>query len=266
MNKVVLYCKSYQGDVHRVRILFDSILKYNASNIPVYISCPKRDSEIFKKVLGTSGYTLLTDESIYNHDQKEDWTAQQVVKSSFWKLGLCENYLVLDSDSYFIRPFYISDFVAPNGEPYTVMHEQKDLFNWTCNKISNLGFDPIESFKECRQKIMDIFERTGRYYDFGPSPVIWNSKVWKSLEDEYLLPNNITFSDAIRMVPSEFTWYGEWLMTHATNVQPIEPIFKVFHYGHQYHEAKHQGYAEEHFAKVYSGIVMQSNAGIPMKY
>ncbi len=266
MNKIVLYCKSYRGDVHRVKILFDSIIKYNLDKIPFYISCPKKDKDVFIHNLGSSGYTIVEDESIFDHDQNEDWTAQQVVKSSFWKLNLCENYLVLDSDSYFIRPFYTSDFIAPNGKPYTVMHEQKELFNWTMNKVSKLGFDPIDSFKECRKKIMDVFGRTGKYYDFGPSPVIWNSENWKFLEEHYLKSNHLTFSDVIKIVPSEFTWYGEWLLAHDSCIQPIEPLFKVFHYNQQYHEAKHHGYTEEHYSKIYLGIVMQSNANLPMRY
>ncbi len=33
------------------------------------------------------------------------WESQQIVKSSFWKLNVCENYLMIDSDSYFIKDF-----------------------------------------------------------------------------------------------------------------------------------------------------------------
>jgi hypothetical protein len=146
------------------------------------------------------------------------------------------------------------------------MHEQKELFNWTCNKTSQLGFDPIDSFKDCRKKIMDIFGREGRYYDFGPSPVIWNCDVWKSFSENYLYPNKLKMSDVIRLIPSEFTWYGEWMLTLEKPLLPTEPLFKVFHYGPQYHELKHQGYTEEHLSKVYLGVVMQSNAGIPLKY
>ena len=266
MNKIVLYCKSYKGDVHRVKILLESINRFNTDSIPFYVSCPKSDRDVFIHVLGSTGYTLIDDENIYSHNQKEDWTAQQVIKSSFWKLGVCENYLMLDSDSYFIRPFYISDFIISDGNPYVVMHEQKELFNWTCNKTSQLGFDPIESFRECRKKIMDVFGREGRFYDFGPSPVIWNSEVWEGFDKDYLQPNKITFNEIIRRVPSEFTWYGEYFLTTGKKINPIEPIFKVFHYGPQYQESKHQGYTEEHISKIYMGIVMQSNAGIPLKY
>lgn len=266
MNKVVIYCKSFRRDVHRVKEMLKSIIKYNVDNIPFYISCPETDIQLFKDTLGTSGYTLVSDESIYEKQPQEDWTAQQILKCTFWKLGVCENYVVIDSDSYFIRPFYVSDFIAPNGNPYVVMHEQKELFSWTANKTRHLGFDPIDAFKDCRKKIMDIFGREGRYYDFGPSPVIWNSGVWKDFSINYLDANNLKMSDVIRMIPSEFTWYGEWLMTYDKTFLPVEPLFKVFHYAGQYVEAKQQGYTEEDFAKIYMGVVMQSNANIPVKY
>lgn len=269
-HPISLYCKSYRTDVHRVKILLESVVKHNMDSIPFYISVPKEDIEIFKSSLGTLNYNLLSDEEIYTHtNTQRSWVTQQIIKSSFWKLGMTPNYVCLDSDSYFIRPFYIKDFIVEGtvDTPYTVMHEQKELFNWTCNKTSQLGFDPIESFKDCRQKIMDIFERKGRYYDFGPTPVIWSNAVWQSLQENYLSPNNLTFEHLIVNVSSEFTWYGEWLLeSKVIPIMPIEPIFKVFHYQQQYHEAKHNHYKEEDFSKVYLGICMQSNSGSPLKY
>jgi hypothetical protein len=269
MKNIVLYCKSYRGDLHRAKVLLESVIKYNADSIPFYISVPKADTSIFKNELGTSGYVLIEDESIIVHNQGENWNTQQIVKSSFWKLGISENYVCIDSDCYAIRPFYIKDFIVEGTEdtPYTVMHEQKDLFIWTCNKSSQLGFDPYESFKECRQKVMDIFDRKGRYYDFGPGPIIWSSKVWKSLEDNYLVPNNLTFTDLIKTVPSEFTWSGEWLLTDKTiPLHPCEPLGKFFHYKQQYEEYKRLGYKEEDFAQQYIFLTLQSNWGAPLKY
>ncbi len=266
MNKIVLYCKSYWKDIPRVKILLESIAKYNKESIPFYISCPRKDRNQFIKELGISGYTLIDDETIYDHGSGENWNNQQVVKSSFWKLGVCDNYLMIDSDSYFIRDFFVSDFIHPDGNPYTVMHEQKELFSWTINKELLLGFDPIQSFKECRYKIMEVFQRSGRVYDFGPSPVIWNCGVWKWLEDNYLIPQKMNFSDAIESVPSEFSWYGESFLEMGKPLYPIEPLFKVFHYESQYKDSKNQGYSEKNFSSIYSGIVMQSNANIPLKY
>ncbi len=108
MNDIVLYCKSYHKDIERVKILLNSIEQYNIDNIPFYISVPSQDISLFKNTLGTENYTLIEDELIANNS---GWAGQQVVKAQFWKLGLTKNYLCLDSDSIFIKPFFKSDFL-----------------------------------------------------------------------------------------------------------------------------------------------------------
>jgi hypothetical protein len=266
MDDIVLYCKSFSRDLARVKVLAESISRYNIDDIPFYVSVPEREVTMFMNEL--PGATVVSDESIVGQAE-QSWLGQQVVKASFWKLGTCKNYLCLDSDAYFIRPFTKADFIVPGTEIcYTVMHEQKDLFGWTINKKAQLGFDPIESFKNDRKRIMEIFGRDGRVYDFGPAPVLWNCDVWKSFNEEYLAANGMTFVDCIKFVPSEFTWYGEYLLaSKKIEIWPTEPLFKVFHYAGQIHDAKRFGYTEEHFAKIYLGIIMQGNdASIPLKY
>ena len=271
--KIVLYCKSFGGDIQRCKTLFDSIQRHNKDNIPFYISVPKDDVQLFKNTLGTTGYTLLTDDEIMNNNLAQSWKNQQIVKMMFWKTGLTENYVVLDSDSYFIKDFHYSDFLVgfnsplDDAIPYTVMHEQNDLFQWTARYKDVLGFDPQISFAECRTPIQELFDRKGRLYDFGPVPVIWSTKVWQSLEEEYIKPNDLTFEGLINTISSEFSWYGEWLLVkRPIELWPIEPIFKVFHFRPQYEQLKAMGYTEEHWAKNYFGVVMQSSSGLPIKY
>ena len=267
MYNIVLYCKSYSKDVQRVKILLDSVKQHNKEKIPFYVSVPSEDIELFKSVLGTDAYVLISDEDIMHKSLFQSWKNQQIVKMMFWKLGLCKNYVVLDSDCYFIKDFFESDFIHHDDVPYTVMHEQKDLFTWTSRYTKELGFDPIKSFGECRYPIMELFERKGRLYDFGPIPVIWSSKVWESLEENYNKPNNLTFESLIDTISSEFSWYGESLLTwKAIELWPIEPMFKVFHYLRQYHEFKQMGYTQEQWSKTYIGLVMQSSSGLPLKY
>jgi hypothetical protein len=280
MNELILYCKSYNKDVNRVKILLNSIDEYNEHRIPFYISVPTEDVQLFKDVLGnpigkreTLGnyqrYTLITDEEVCGEKYDQSWVTQQTIKSSFWKLDLCHNYVMVDSDSYFIQPFFLKDFIIDeeNHVPYTIIHEQKDLFSWTAKNVDILGFDPQRSFAECRQPIQELFERKGRLYDFGPGPIIWSTAVWKSLEDKYLIPNNIKFSDLINSVHSEFTWYGEWLLTDKTiPIWPVEPLFKFFHYMQEYQDFKNRGYTIQNWAKNYMGVVMQSSSGLPLTY
>ena len=262
MEKIVLYCKSFNRDFERVKILLASIKKYNTDKIPFYVSVPKNDYILFSQL---EGVNIVLDEDIFL--LSNNWVSQQIIKSNFWKLGITENYVCLDSDSYFIKPFGVKDFMFDDNTPYTVMHEQKELFSWSVTKIKELGFDPKEGFINDRQKIMNLFGRNSRHYDFGPSPIIWSSKVWKSLEEEYMIPNDLSFPDLIKYSPSEFSWYGEALLAFkAIDIYPIEPLFKVFHYPQQYIEYKQQNITEEMITQNYMGIIMQSNFNAPLKY
>jgi hypothetical protein len=266
MVKIVLYTKSYSGDINRLKVSIDSIKKHNRDNLPYYVSVPSSEMTLFKNQIDTNYVNLISDEDIY-FVTEQNWKTQQIVKSNFWRLGFCENYVMLDSDSYFIKDFTLQDFMYNEYTPYTVMHEQKDLFNWSSKYLSLLGFDPKNGFLEDRKKIMEVMERSGKYFDFGPGPIIWSSKVWKQLEEEYLKPNNLNFNSLIEYCKSEFSWYGEFLLSRRPiDIIPIEPIFKFFHYKEQYNHYKKLDYTEEMISKDYLGIVMQSNWGAPLKY
>jgi len=256
MNKIVLYCKSYRNDVYRVKSLLDSIVLYNQDSIPFFISVPESDIDLFKKILGNSTYELVTDESIDPVNQ--GWLGQQIVKSQFWKLGLCENYVCIDSDSIFIKPFYIKDFMYNDTVPYTICHEHRELFEFMDRHP--MQFDPYDGYVNDRLTIMEFFQRTGAIYDFGPSPVIWSTAVWKSLHEKYLEINNLRFLDLLNTIPSEFTWYGEWLLHDNTiPIYPRGPLFKVYHYPTQYEYDKHYKIDNNKLSRYYLGVILQSN-------
>lgn len=262
MKNLVLYCKSFHRDVDRVVNLAKSINTHNKDNIPFYVSVPRADINLFK----SKGIkNLIEDESIYD-GKTDSWLEQQIIKSNFWKLGECENYVCIDSDGYFIKDFYTTDFM--HGEsPYTVMHEQKELFSWSTYNVGRLGFDPKNGFIADRQKIMEVFSRTGKYYDFGPIPTIWSSKVWQSLEDNYINPNNLSWEQLLQYSPSEFSWYGEALLAFsAIKTYPAEPLFKVFHYKQQVEDYRRDGLTEEMISQNYLGIIMQSNFDADLRY
>jgi hypothetical protein len=262
MEDLVFYCKSYKNDVQRVKTLLESINKHNKDNIPFYVSTPLEDKKIFTSILGTQNWIWIDDNDINPNNQ--GWLGQQIVKSSFWKLGICKNYLCLDSDTYFIKSFSKNDFLVEKDIPYTVIHEQKELLEWAS---INLSFDISEGFQKNRIKIMKLLGRKGKIYDFGPSPFIWSKKVWEDLESQYIEPNNLDFSTLLEYSHSELTWYGEALLAFKSiPLHPIQPIMKVYHYKEQYIEDKNKGVTEETLSQNYLGIIMQSNWGAPLKY
>lgn len=266
MKDIVLYCKSYNRDVHRAKRLVESVLRFNSDNLPFYLSCPSTDLPLFKDIIGSEGVIFLSDEEIVAKNpsiNQSDLNAlagglsQQIVKSEFWRLGIAENYLCIDSDAYFIRDFNKSDFLTPNGQPYTVMNESLELRLF--GAIHQHAKIARNRDTECKA-IMEIFGRTGRQYDFGPLPVVWNQHVWADLAHKFLEPKNMNFLEAIKLFPSEMRWYGEALLKFkSVELWPVETLFRCYHYEQQYLDAKKFGETDDSLSQTYLGVCSQSN-------
>ncbi len=263
-----LFCKSYLGDIDRAWDLWKSIEAFNKDKTPFYLSVPQKELEHFKSFFGMDANKIIwvADEDIIkccpisSIDKYAEWDgrlSQQVIKSEFWRLFKGEvSYLCLDSESQFIRNFYELDFLL-NGDPYTVFHQNKELLQLAENKKIH---KVTSHFLDESRQLKTIFKRLGPNYDFGPTPVIWSSKVWKSLDENYLKPNNLTLWDAIEMAPSELRWYGEALLAYkAIPIYPIEPIFRVYHYDWQYFTNKKIGENNKALSTNYLGFLRQSN-------
>lgn len=265
MKDLVLYCKSYRRDFLRLKRLLSSISRHNIDKIPFYISTTKSDRELLQEVLGTEGYYWVADEDIVsanpnaNPDQYQAMPgglSQQIVKAEFWRLGFSENYLCLDSDSKFIRDFRQSDFVSNGNVPYTVLHQNKELFQLADNR----GLLKVESdLRMESERVKDLFGRSGPNFYGAPSPFNWSAKVWRSLDQEYLQPQGKTIWDLISPEFPESLIYCEALLKyHAIPVIAIEPLFRVYHYDWQYFLMKRLGETEEKIARHFLGVIYQS--------
>lgn len=266
MRSIILYCKSYRNDVLRVRKLAESIQEFNQERIPFFLSVPSADLPLFRDQLAGCPIDFASDEEIIRANPRLDLDkilalpggiSQQIVKSEFWRLGLCDTYLCIDSDCQFIRSFGKSDFFSPEGDPYTVMHEAKELLQFAVN--NNLE-KIYELFHREHAQLMTIFDRKGRPFDFGPPPMIWSSRVWKLLDEQFLKPRGMNFCDAILMFPAEIQWYGEAMLKFRPfPLMPVEPLFKFYHYEHQYVLGRRTGDSIERLAKNFLGVCHQSN-------
>ena len=265
-KKIVLFCKSYGKDMLRARRMAKSVHRFNMDNIPLYISVPAPDLNHFKQCLENIPCYFITDEEILNKSRQvygqlprlfPAHLLQQLIKLEFWRMGFCENYLWLDSDSYFIREFHIADFFHDETTPYTVQHDLKDLRGFAArwNK-PNI----IRDFEKTAKALQNISDRYGPCFNFGPSPVIWSTHVLKSLHEEYLPKEKKNIYELLEEYPCELQLYGEYL--HRSNkipILPIGPLFKVFHYAEQFYESQMIGESEYSLSKEYLGIVIQSN-------
>ena len=265
MKDLVLYCKSYRRDFLRLKRLLASIDRYNIDGIPFYISTPASDKDLLEEVLGLDGYFWVADEEIIlanplaelnRFREMPGGLSQQIIKAEFWRLGLTDNYLCIDSDSKFIRDFRYSDLMTDDKVPYTVLHQNKELFQMACNR----GYKKVERDLSLEaDRVKALFNRSGPNFYCAPSPFNWSAKVWQSLDDMYLQPQGIAIWDLITPAHPESLIYGEAAIKyHAIPLIAIEPLFRVYHYDWQYYLMRRLGETEEKLKKQYLGVIFQS--------
>jgi hypothetical protein len=264
-KSMALYCKSYRIDLKRIVRLAKSIARFNTENIPFYVSVPTSDVSLFSKNLSDFDVKIIADESIIQCNPKLDPEqvnslpgniSQQIVKSEFWRLGISKSYLCLDSDAFFIRPFYQKDFLWNNEIPYTVMDESREFLE---ESLLSGNHQIVADYLREAEKIQRLFGRTGKAYAFGPFPVVWHRLVWESLETEHLQPRGMTLVDAILQAPLESRWYGEALLRYqAIPLMPCQPLFKVYHYAWQLDRDRRVRVGFDRLAQLYSGVIYQS--------
>lgn len=265
MKPFVLYCKSYRTDMKRVVRLARSVAQHNLDRIPFYVSVPKADIGLFSEYLRDFDIKLLTDESILNLNPKLDQAklenilgslSQQVVKSEFWRTGVSVSYLCLDSDCVFLRPFRQQEFVTPEGTPYTVIDEGRDLLYPT---LSLGKTKVIKNFYRESEEVQNEFGRSGKHYNYGPNCPVWDRRVWLSLDENYSKPRNLSFLDLILRSGNEQRWYGEALLKYrAIELLPSQPFFKMYHYAWQQKFDNRASIYEEQLKQLFCGVVYQS--------
>ena len=273
MNDLVLYCKSYRQDFLRLKRLLTSIEKFNADQLPFYISTPEADKALLIELLGSEGYHWVSDESIVSANPKatlEQYQAmpggvsQAIVKSEFWRLGFAQNYLCLDSDCVFIRTFGRRDFLNHHGVPYTVLHQNKEYFQLALNRGES---KVVQHLQDEARRVQALFERDGPEFYCAPAPFIWSAKVWESLDKEYLIPKEMSLWDLIGPNHPETLIYGEALLKYqAIPLIAIEPLFRVYHYDWQYFLMKRLGETEAKLASNFMGVLYQSNWESSMRF
>lgn len=267
MKDLVLYCKSYCRDFLRVKRLLATIEKYNTDHIPFYISTPQEQYEDLISVLGsTQGFLWVSDESIVASNPRAPLgiektrsgsLSQQAIKSEFWRLEIAENYVCLDSDCIFIKEFAKADFLAPDGNPYTVIYQNKEFFQLALNR----GLDKVE-LNLCKEgdRVKALFGREGPNYYCPCPPFIWSAKVWRSLDETYLQPQGLTFWDISSDDHPETLLYLEALLNFkAIPLHPVEQLFRIYYYDWQYYLLRRTGETEDKLKKNYLGVIYQSN-------
>jgi hypothetical protein len=265
MTPLVLYCKSYRTDLLRLERLARSVREFNAQALPFHVSVPGADLPLFRERLAGLAVELHADEDILRASPRirpeavaamPGGRSQQVVKSEFWRLGVSDSYVCLDSDAYFIRPFGTQDFLAGDGTPYTMLDEAHELLE---DALRTGRQRIVDDFIREADLVQGILGRRGRRYSFGPFPLVWHRAVWQSLDERYLQPRGMSFADAVELAPIESRWYGEALLAYqAIPLLPCQALFKVYHYAWQYDRDRRKGPHQQELARLYCGVICQS--------
>jgi hypothetical protein len=273
LNDIVLYCKSYRKDFLRLKRLLASIQQFNRDEIPFYVSTPEADKELLLQVVGSNGYHWVSDESIIAANPRvkpgiekgrSGGLSQQVIKSEFWRLGLAENYVCLDSDCIFITNFYRHHFLAGDGIPYTIIYENKEFYQLADNRGHSKVFQNLHTESET---VKALFGRSGPNYYCPCPPFIWSSKVWQSFDREYLEPKGMTFWDySTAERPETLTYLEVLLKFKAIPVHAIEQLFRVYYYDWHYFLLKRLGETEEKLKQHFLGVIYQSNWNLELDY
>lgn len=272
MTTLALYCKTYHRDFQRVARLLASINKHNRDNIPFYVSCPTAECQALKQVIGTDGYSFIADEDICNlHPRFTGWKSQILIKLYACLKISSENLLVIDSDAFFIRDFFESDFIAYDNVPYTLICENKNLAEMR-KYLFDSNYKDTE-YSKCAMAYRAIFEgKSSKVYDYGPNPHLWSRKVLEHLVECYLTPNDLDFQSFSLIFEQsnpnmhfrETLMYGEYLLaTDCIKIVPTGPFFKVYHWKEQFEFENKVGlFNVDQLKENYLGIILQSNWNI----
>jgi hypothetical protein len=274
LKDIVLYCKTYRKDFLRLKNLLASIAEFNSDQIPFYISTPQSDYADLIKIIGDQkNFIWVSDEEIIAANPnvplgiqltRSGSLAQQSIKSEFWRLGICQNYVCLDADCLFIKNFSRSDFLAADGNPYTVIYQNKEYYQLAINRGRTKVFRELSAEGDA---VKSLFGRIGPNYYCPCPPFIWSSKVWASLDERYLKPKNLTFWDVSTKDHPETLLYLEALLNFkAIPLYPIEQLFRIYYYDWHYFLLRRMRERISKLTQNYLGVIYQSNWSYNLDY
>tara|TARA_Y100000385_G_scaffold296_1_gene342 strand:- start:4656 stop:5603 length:948 start_codon:yes stop_codon:yes gene_type:complete len=275
-NNFGFFLKTYIDDYFYVERLIKSFNFFNAEDIKMILMCPKADLNEFLK-FKSKNINIIEDEILEKHLFKEKdlnkipydcslgYLNQQILKLSFWELGIFKNYFCLDSEVVFIKNFQLKDFMKADDVPYTFLVEDNEL------KVDKEYYQQYWEGRHTKLKIIKEFVGLNDHLTFTThNNTTFSSLVLKSMVKQFSSEDKTIYKDLILISPYEFSWYNFWLQ--KSEIIPIyfrEPIIKMFHIYSQYLNYLRRGISIDDIKRGYSGYLINSNfsrASGPIKY
>ena len=268
-----IFIKTCPRDFLRVEKLLNTLDVYNKDNIPITLCIEKKYEKLLYDNINVSNIEIIFSEDIlkkYNiremRNKLNRWQIQQVIKFEYVYQSSEDNFMIIDSDSILIKPFFKKDLYNSDGNLYTVMSNLEDrIIEMSSDVIvSEIDYNEAKKFMQRdRKNVQKVFNREGEILEFGPPPVLWSKKVVTDFYENYLLKNKKTFVDIINEIPIEYNWYGEWLLeSKCIPLSPIEPLFKNISSKEQYDSLIEKGITKKDLQKTYIGINLHTNWSI----
>ncbi len=263
-----LYCKTFAGDLVHFQQFLNSYVKYNKSNIALYVSVPESDYHYYKKINGIGSIEVITDETycksflfeegdIVPHGMSKGYANQQICKLNSWRIGRARNYLICDSDSVFIRNFFFEDFMADSITPYSVLVQDKDLS--ITRHYRNAAWGGWLMRQDAIKRVFSEVGLNDRRLLTCHGHTVFNASVLQSLFFDFMTPRGLSYRDLLEISPYEFTWYNTWLQFRFKELTlGVEPFFKTFHLHEDYVMSRRSLLRLQDLSEAYVGIVMNS--------
>lgn len=275
---LVIFCKTFIRDIDCFLIQAQSVKEFNVDNIPYYISVPSEDIGEFEKLKEKYAltYQILADEDISEllteNDYKDSahnvsYINQQLVKFEFSRMNIAKHYIVMDGDCYFIRNFYISDFLLDSNTPYMPLTEgikgDRILFQlFSHSKRSHRAANSNGGGGSSKVFI----GRKGKYYTIEMPFVITSSYVLDFVNNFLKNEKNMTLKDTLMKYPCEMQLYVDYVLYKRFNYQACNAFFMPNHMETMYQICRWLGYDTDLIAQNYLGILMNKGYVKSLKF
>ena len=256
-----MLCKSYSGDFEYAQRMVKSFHQFNSDAIQLFLVVPETELKLFAPLSGD--FVMLLSEQLLVgylvdhevHGMRPGYINQEIVKLSFWELGLAQNYFCVDSDAEFIRPFGVSDFMFDPDTPYSVLVQDLEL------AVEPEYYNQYWVSREAElRRIAELVGVDSRVVLTCHGHTVFSLSVLESFVNDFLAPRDWTYADALEFSPYEFTWYSMWLQKSGViGLHSREPWIKVFHNQSQHMEYLLRGIELTDIARGYLGVVVNSN-------
>jgi hypothetical protein len=260
MKDIALFVKSHRPDLVLVHRLLESVARHNRDRIVVFISVPADDVATFQDLSRRfTDVCVLADDhfGIPRVDRKiwgfaPGYITQQLVKLSVQRLAEARNYLILDSDTYFIRDFVTNDFITPDGTGLTVLADDKDL-------VADPAYAPFAGARA--MKIDLIADRLGvpaLSRATCHNSAVFQDSVLHEFHD-WCRSEGLSLLDLMTIAPVEFTWYNLFLVRHCPErLVRTEPFIKMLHTRSEYRRLVAAGFSHSCLRRSYLGVCLNS--------